>query len=215
MLRVWGRQSSLNVQKVLWLLGELRLEYEHVPAGGPFGRLDEPAFRALNPHARVPVLEDNEIAVWESHTILRYLAAKYGRGRFWNEDPALRARIEGWMDWSQSALQRDFLDGVFWGFFRTPPAQRDTQAVEKSIRRCAEHFRLLDGILDKSQFIVGDEFSLADIPIGTTLYRYYTLDVERPAVPNIERWYRRLQDRPAYREQVMIPFEELRGRLEY
>ncbi len=215
MLKVWGRRSSFNVQKVLWLVGELGLAHQHVPAGGSFGRLDEPAFRALNPHGRVPVLEDGDVAIWESHTILRYLAARYGRGTFWLDDPAERSRVESWMDWSQTSLQPDFLTGVFWGYYRTPDAQRDWPAIRRSLDRCTEHFRLLDGILAARPFLMGEELSLADIPIGTSLYRYFELDIERPELPHVTNWYQRLQQRPAYREHVMVPFAELRGRLDY
>ena len=215
MLKIWGRRNSFNVQKVLWLLGELGLSYEHIPAGGSFGRLDESAFRALNPHGRVPVLQDDSVAIWESHTILRYLAARYGRGSLWLEDPAARAHVECWMDWSQTVLQPDFLDGVFWGYYRTPEAQRDWPAIKKSLARCAEHFQLLDRILAKRPFLTGDRLSLADIPVGTSLYRYFELDIERPDFPDVRAWYKRLQQRPAYRKYVMIPFEELRARLDY
>ena len=215
MLKIWGRRNSFNVQKVLWLAGELGLAYEHIPAGGEFGQLDEVGFRALNPHGRVPVLQDGNLAVWESHTILRYLAARYGRARFWLDDPAERSRVESWMDWSQTALQPDFLNGVFWGYYRTPEAQRDWPAIHKSLARCADHFRLLDTMLATQPFIMGDQLSLADIPIGTSLYRYFELDIERPVLPHVTAWYRRLRQRRAYREHVMVPFAELRGRLDY
>jgi glutathione S-transferase len=215
MLKVWGRRSSFNVQKVLWLIGELRIAHDHIPAGGSFGRLDEPAFRALNPHGRVPVLQDGDLTVWESHAILRYLAALYGDGDFWARDPADRARVDGWMDWSQTSLQPDFLNGVFWGYYRTPDSQRDWQAIRRSVARCAAHFRLLDGVLAEREFVMGDRLSLADIPIGTSLYRYFELDIDRPALPNVEAWYKRLQQRPAFRAHVMVPFDELRGRLDY
>jgi glutathione S-transferase len=215
MLKIWGRRSSFNTQKVLWLVGELGLAHEHIPAGGSFGRLDEPGFRAMNPHGWVPVVEDGETVVWESHACLRYLAARYGHGSFWDDDPARRATVDGWMDWSQTALQPAFLMGVFWGYYRTPEAQRDWPAINKNLARCAEHFRLLDGMLEARPFMMGDRLSLADIPIGTALYRYFELDVERPDLPNVSAWYQRLQQRPAYREHVMLPFAELRGRLDY
>jgi glutathione S-transferase len=214
MLKVWGRRSSFNVQKVLWLVAELGLEHAHIPAGGDFGGLDTPEFLAMNPHGRVPVVDDDGAIVWESHTILRYLAACYGKDRFWPEDPARRGRAEGWMDWAQTVLQPDFLMGVFWGFYRTPEPQRDGPAVRRMLARCARHFRLLDGILAGRSFLCGDRLTLADIPAGTALYRYYELDIERPSVPNVEAWYRRLQARPGYREHVMVPFAELRGRLD-
>jgi glutathione S-transferase len=215
MLRVWGRRSSFNVQKVLWLVGELGLAYQHIPAGGRYGRLDEPTFRALNPHGRVPVLEDGDLEVWESHAILRYLAARYSQGIFWPDDARMRSHVDRWMDWSQTALQPAFLIGVFWGYYRTPEAQRDLPAIRRSLDLCAELLRLLDNVLADRVFLLGDKLSLADIPAGTSLYRYFELDIERPALPNIEAWYRRLQQRPAYHEHVMIPFGELRGRLDY
>src|SRR5665213_2287102 len=125
MLKIWGRSSSFNLQKVMWLVGELGVPHEHIQAGGSHGGLDEPWFRAMNPHGRVPVIDDDGVIVWESHTILRYLAAKYGQGTFWAGDPGERSQAERWMDWSQATLQPDFLMGVFWGFYRTPEPKRN------------------------------------------------------------------------------------------
>lgn len=215
MLKVWGRRNSFNVQKVLWLVGELGLAYDHIQADGSFGGLDEPSFRALNPHGRIPVIEDGDLAVWESHAILRYLAARYGQKDFWADDPATRSHSDGWMDWVQTTLQPIFLTGVFWGYFRTPEALRDWPAIHKNLGLSADLLRLLDHVLADRPFLNGEAFSLADIPAGTSLYRYFELDIERPQLPNVEAWYRRLQERPAYREHVMIPFEDLRGRLDH
>jgi glutathione S-transferase len=215
MLRVWGRRSSFNVQKVMWLVGELELPHEHVDLGGKFGGLDDPAFLAMNPHGRVPVIRDGDAVVWESHTILRYLASRYGGGRFWSDDPAERARVEGWMDWSQTALQPDFLVGVFWGFFRTPEDKRNWPAIRAALARCAVDFGKLDRLLEGRSFLLGETLSLADVTAGTSLYRYFELEIERPSLPHVERWYRTLQQRAAFRQHVMIPFEELRGRLDY
>ena len=215
MLTIYGRKSSFNVQKVMWLVGELNIAHRHVELGGAFGGLDAPEFRALNPHGRVPVIVDGDVTVWESHTILRYLAARYGGSSFWDDDPAVRSQSERWMDWAHTTLQPDFLTGVFWGFYRTPAAQRDTRAVEEKIRRSAQHFQLLDKILADRPFLLGNRLTLADIPAGTHLYRYFNIDIARPRVPNVERWYRTLAERPAYRAHVMVPFSELYGRLEY
>ena len=215
MLTVWGRRSSFNLQKVMWLVGELALAHRHIEAGGRFGGLDTPEFRAMNPHGRVPVIDDHGVIIWESHTILRYLAAQYGRGWFWSDDAGARSEVERWMDWSQTRLQPDFLMGVFWGFYRTPAPQRNLPAVAAKVRACARHFRLLDRILSDRPFLCGDQLTLADIPAATSLYRYFELEIERPSVPNVEQWYRRLQDRPAYRQHVMVPFGELHGRLDY
>jgi glutathione S-transferase len=215
MLKVWGRRSSFNLQKVMWLVGELDLAHEHIDAGGSFGGLDTPEFLAMNPHGRVPVVADGDAAVWESHTILRYIAARHGVGRFWSDDPAARARVEGWMDWSQTSLQPDFLNGVFWGFYRTPEAKRNMTAVNAALARCAGHFGKLDRLLEGQTFMLGETLSLADIAAGTSLYRYFELEIERPSLPHVERWYRTLQARQAYRTHVMIPFGELRGRLDF
>lgn len=215
MLRVWGRRSSFNVQKVLWLVGELGLSHQSIPAGGDFGGLNDTDFLAMNPHGRVPVIDDDGVVVWESHAILRYLAAKYGGPAWWPETPAARAQADGWMDWAQTALQRDFLTGVFWGWYRTPEAQRDPTAIAAALAACARHFTLLDKILADRPFLGGDAPSLADIPAGTHLYRYSELEIDRPKTPNVEAWYARLRERPAYRQAVMIPFGEMKCRLAY
>jgi len=215
MLTIWGRRSSFNVQKVMWLVGELRIEHRRVDAGGQFGGLDTREFRTMNPHGRVPVIDDKGKVVWESHAILRYLAARYGQHQFWSEDAGERSQADRWMDWAQTALQPDFLTGVFWGFYRTPESQRNWPAIREKIARCAVHFQLLDRVLADRRYLSGDALSLADIPAGTSLFRYFGLDLERPSLPHVEAWYDRLRERPAYREHVMVPFTELRGRLDY
>lgn len=215
MLRIYGRRSSANVQKVLWLAAELELVYEHIPAGGLAGGLDTPEFKAMNPHGKVPVIADHGVFVWESHSILRYLAAQYGESRFWRAEPAQRARVDAWMDWSQTIFQPDFLGGVFWGFYRTPEAQRDRPAIDAALQRSAKDLALLDAQLGDRPFVVGKQLSLADIAIGTLLYRYFTLDIPRPSLPKVSAWYERLSARPAYQAHVMLPYEELRARLDF
>lgn len=215
MLKVWGRRSSANVQKVLWLVGELGLPHTHIPAGGDFGGLDDPAFRAMNPHGKVPVIDDGGVVVWESHAILRYLAAVHGGDRFWSADPALRALIDGWMDWAQTALQPAFLGGVFWGFYRTPETDRDTAAVARALDHTVRCLTVIDRQLTDRPFVGGETLSLADIAIGTHLYRWFELEIDRPDLPRLAGWYDRLTARAAYREHVMVPFGELKGRLAF
>ena len=216
MLTVWGRRNSANVQKVMWLVGELGIPHQRVDAGGPFGGLDTPEFTRMSPHRKVPVIDDDGTVVWESHAILRYLAARYGADRLWSDDPAVRAGVDMWMDWTQTTLQPDFLNGVFWGFYRTPEAERNTAAIDRSVARCAIHFQLIDQMLEDGRpHLLGETMTLADIPLGTHLYRYFELEIERPDLPNVEAWYRRLQDRPAYHGHVMVPFDDLYGRLAF
>ncbi|CAN7753354.1 glutathione S-transferase family protein [Caballeronia sp. LjRoot31] len=216
MLQIWGRRNSSNVQKVMWLIGELDLPHEHIPAGGSFGLTQSAEFLAMNPHGRVPVIKDSDgTIVWESHSILRYLAARYGSPRFWSEDAGRRSQADRWMDWSQSSLQPAFLTGVFWGFYRTPEALRNAKSIDENLGRCAQYFQLLDRVLAERPFIAGDSLSLGDIAAGSNLYRYFELDIKRPDLPNVEAWYERLQLRPAFREHVMVPFDELFGRLDF
>jgi glutathione S-transferase len=212
-LKVYGRRSSFNVQKVLWLVDELGIEHEHIPLGGDHGGLETPELRAMNPNGLIPVIDDGGTVVWESHAILRYLAARHCAGRFWSDDPAERARWDQWMDWARG-FQQDFLDGVFWGFYRTPEALRDGRAIERSVARSGEWLGVLNGVLEGRAFILGEELTLADIPAGALLFRYYGIDIARPPLPNVEAWYDRLKARPAYQRRVMVPFEELRGRLD-
>jgi glutathione S-transferase len=214
MRTIWGRRNSFNVQKVLWLADELALDFEHIPAGGSFGGLDTEEFRARNPHQKVPVLQDDEVVLWESQAILRYLAARYGRGRFWSPDPAIESRSDRWVEWSSTTLLPAFTR-LFWGFFRTPEAARNTAAIEKSLADTAHCYALLDEMLSSQPYIAGHDITLADIAAGTPLYRWYHLDIERPNLPHVDAWYRRLQARAAFQTNVMISFEELRGRASF
>jgi glutathione S-transferase len=215
MLKIWGRKNSINVQKVMWAVGELGLPHERIDAGGPFGGLDTDEFRAMNPNARVPVIEDGGVTIWESQAIVRYLAAKYGSGSLWAEDPGTRSLADRWMDWTVADLQPAFIGGVFWNFYRTPEAQRNWPLIRQGIARSAILFGLLDRHLAGKSFIAGDALTIGDIAAGAQCYRYFELEIDRPVIPNVEAWYERLAARPAYHEHVMVPFEDLRGRLAF
>ena len=214
MLTIWGRRSSGNVQKVLWAAGELKLEYKHVPAGGPYGGLNDPEFLKKNPNGLVPVIEDDGMVLWESNAIVRYLTARYGKPPLWPDDPRLRAVADQWMDWSAQTFQPDIL-GVFVAYWRTPEAARNPQRIQTMMDRTLRDLQLLGGVLAQHRFLAGDEFSMADIATGAHLYRFLTMGFSLPKMPNIEAWYAGLTERPAYREHVMVSYEELRGRLTF
>ena len=204
MLKIWGRNNSINVQKVMWTIGELGLEHERIEAGGAFGGLDTSAYGALNANRKVPTIEDGSTVVWESNACVRYLAARYGAGGLWPTDPATRAMADMWMDWQQTSLLAD-MTVVFWGLVRTPEADRDLAAIAAAAERLGGTWRLLDQHLAGRTFVAGDDFTMGDIPVGAACYRYYQLAIERPKLAAIEAWYGRLQERAPFRSHVMIP----------
>lgn len=209
MLKIWGRATSINVQKVMWTVAELELPHERIDVGGAFGGTDTDAYRALNPNGLIPTLEDDGAVVWESHAIVRYLAAKYASGSLWREEPAQRARADMWMDWAQTSVLPD-LTTVFFGLVRTAPAKRDMPRINSAAERLGKTFGLLERALEGRAFLTGDSLSMGDIPVGSTLYRYFEMEFTRPSLPNVQAWYERLQARPAYREHVMVSYESLR-----
>ncbi len=204
MLRILGRDTSSNVQKVLWAAGELGLEFEREDIGGPFGGNDQPDYLALNPNGYVPTLIDGDYTLWESNSIVRYLAATHGAGTLWPADPRVRGSAERWMDW-QIATLSPIMVTVFRGLVRTPPAERDMAAIVAARDGTARLFSMLDAALAGSDYVAGDEFTVGDIPVGIAAYRWYRLDIEREDFRNLERWYRRLTERPAYRQHIMRP----------
>jgi glutathione S-transferase len=213
-LTLWGRASSANVQKTLWALEELGLPYEHRLVGGSYGGLDDPAYRALNPNGLVPTLQDGDLTVWESHATLRYLAATYGHETLWRDDPRQRAIVDQWTDWTATTFQPAWIT-VFWLLVRTPPEQRDAKAIAAAHARTVAALRLLDANLAERDFLAGDALSYADIAAGVALYRWFTMEIDRPAMPGVENWYLRLQQREAFRKVVMVSYAELVGKLAF
>ena len=209
MLKVWGRKTSINVQKVMWVIGELGLAHERIDVGGAFGGLDAPDYLALNPNGVIPTLEDGETVVWESNAVVRYLTSKYDAGGLAPSDLAAKAQADQWMDWHATTLYGDFIT-IFLGLVRTAPSQRDEAAIALAEKATAGHYRLLEQALAGRAYIAGDRLTMGDIPVAATLYRYFTLEIERPSLPNLEAYYARMQERPAYRAHVMVSYEDLR-----
>ncbi len=214
MIEIWGRKNAYNVQKIIWALHELNLDYIHHDVGSTPGELNTDEFLAKNPHASIPVIRDKSEFIWESNTITRYLSASYGKNTLWAENPTIRSRAERWMDWELATLQPDFID-LFWGYYRTPEKERDITKVEVSKSRCERHFQKLDQHLKAQPFVAGESFTMGDIPCATGLYRYFSmgLDVERPV--HLFSWYKRLSERVAFQECIMTPYNELKGRVQF
>ncbi len=204
MLRIWGRENSSNVKKVLWCAEELELAYERIPAGGKQGVVDEPAYRALNPNGLVPTIEDDGLVLWESNAIVRYLAARYGEGVLWQGDPVRRAGADRWMDFSNSSLAAPYRD-LMVNLVRSPPERRDMAVVEASVARMGHMLGHVDAALAEQPYLSGETLGIGDIPAGTLAQAWFALPIARPELPNLAAWFARLSERPAYRKAVLIP----------
>ena len=207
MSKIWGRNTSSNVQKAMWAVGELKLPCERIDVGGAYGKTKDPFYLAMNPNSLVPTLEEDDgFTMWESNSIVRYLAAKYGPGNLEPTDPNARARAGSWMDW-QISVAAPAVTPVFWGLVRTPPEKRDAAAIEAGKVKSMAAMKILDAQLAKSAFVVGDALSMGDIPVALMAYRFRRLVPERPGLDNLERWFTAIEQRPAFKEHVLaIPF---------
>jgi glutathione S-transferase len=204
MLKIWGRRNSINVQKVLWCCGELGLPYERVDAGMQFGVNDTPEYRAMNPNGLIPTIEDEGLVLWESHAIVRYLARRHGMGSLFPADEKVAADADRWMEWYSTTLW-PAMRPVFWNLVRIPPEKRNLAEVSDNRAKLLDYFGIVDRELARKAYMAGTSFSMGDIPLGVTAFRWFNLPLERPAMANLERWYGRLCERPAFREHCMAP----------
>jgi glutathione S-transferase len=202
MLQLKGRTNSSNVMKALWVLDEIGLEYDREDVGGQFGKNRETPYLSLNPNGRIPTIIDGDLVLWESNSIVRYLASKHSLGTLCPADPADRARCEMWMDWQLTELVMDMVP-VFHGLIRKPPEERDREAIDAARDSWAGKWKILDDHLSRNAYVGGDSFTMADIPIGPIAYRWYELPIEREDFTNLKRWYDALCERPAFRAHVM------------
>jgi glutathione S-transferase len=204
MVRVLGRANSINVQKVMWCAAELGITVERHDIGMQFGGNDTPEYLAKNPNGLIPTLEDGELTIWESNTIVRYLADTYAQGEWALATSADRARASQWMDWYLTTIHAP-LSVVFRNLIRTPEPERDMDAVNQAITTVNKLWMVLDMHLGRHDYVLGEHLSIGDIPAGCAVYRWYSMDVERPEMPNLVAWYQRLQDRDAFCTHVMMP----------
>jgi glutathione S-transferase len=201
-LKVWGRVNSVNVKKALWCIDELGLPYERVDAGLQFGVVQTPEYRKMNPMSLVPTIDDDGFIVWESHTIVRYLAEKYGKGVLRPMELEPRTLANQWMDWAFT-FQASVRD-AFWNLIRTPAEKRDAKAIEASRVKSGQLAAILDAALAERLYVAGT-FTMGDIPIGAEVQRWIRLPLERPKLPHLEAWFGRLCARPAFKKNVDIP----------
>ena len=204
MLKIWGRTNSVNVKKALWAMEELGLKYQRIDAGMQFGVTKTPEYVKMNPNSLVPTIDDDGFVLWESHAIVRYLAAKRGAGSLWPTDPEARADADRWMDWTHS-FAREFQRPVFWPLVRTPPEQRDLKAIAQACSKCAELLAIPNEVLKTRAYLAGTALTMGDLPLGCHVQLWMRLPIERPKQAGIEAWFKRLCERPAYRKIVDIP----------
>ncbi|MEP5759007.1 MAG: glutathione S-transferase N-terminal domain-containing protein [Litoreibacter sp.] len=210
-VKLWGRATSINVQKVAWVVAELELPCTRIDAGGAFGGLDDPSYVALNPNKRVPTLIDGEIALWESNAIARHLVNAYGKSTpLAHKNAQAQAQADMWMEWFQNNIYANFI-ALFYQEVRLPPSQRDGIKRDRALDALCKSLDLFDANLDDREYILGDQLTLGDIPTGSCLYRFFTMDIQRPQFRNLERYYDNLVNRQSYRNAVMIDYSTLRG----
>ncbi len=203
-LRIWGRLSSVNVQKVVWTARELELPFERIDAGGAFGGNRTPEYLRMNPNGKIPVIDDDGFVLWESNAIVRYLAAKHGEGSLWPADPRRRADADRWMDWQATELTPAMRD-AFMQLIRTAPEHRAPALIEASNAATEALMTILDDHLAGRRYLTGDAFTVGDIAAGAAVHRWFGLPQPHAPRPNVERWYRQLMTRPATGGVLTLP----------
>jgi glutathione S-transferase len=206
MLKIWGRATSSNVQKVLWTCTELDIAFERVDWGGPFGGNKDPAYLAMNPTGLVPTVQDGALVIWESNTIIRYLCATRGGAHLHPSEPARRTAVERWMDWQLASLAQP-MGVLLMGYYRTPAERRDPKALEAARLRAVELWSIVERQLEGGPYIAGTDFTLADIALGMFGYRWHVYPIERPSLPRLKAWYERVAERDGFKTHIARPLE--------
>lgn len=213
-ITLYGRHTSYNVQKVLWLLDDFELAYRHIEFGSNPSDTETASFAKLNPMRKVPVLVDGEHVLWESNTILRYILNRYAVGDWKQQDAYQISLYERWMDWSQTYLEPAFV-GVFWGYYRTPVELHDKTKISDSLGICMKALSILNDQLSKTEYLAGNTISLADVSVGVFLYRLDEIDLEITFPEHVGAWYGRLKNCEGFQRWAMSDFSSLKGRLQY
>ena len=203
-LRIWGRMSSINVQKVVWTACELGLAFERIDAGGAFGGNRTPEYLRMNPNGKIPVIDDDGFVLWESNAIVRYLAAKHGAGTLWPNDLRQRADADRWMDWHATELM-PAMRNAFMQLVRAAPESRSQKLIDESNAATEPLMAILDEHLGGRHFLCAQQFTVADVAVGASVHRWFGLPQPHAPRPNVQGWYRRLMTRPAVAGVLTLP----------
>ena len=203
MIAIYGRATAWNVRKVLFFLEDVGIPYERLDYGRGFSPTNTPEFLALNPNALVPVLADGSTVIWESHTILRYLAAKNGPESYYPSNLERRALADQWLDWKIAHITQAIRPLFFRHFLKM--GEFTDREVQEGEAECVRLFTILDGQLGKTgAYVTGSDITIADSSIGMAVHRWLTLPLKRPALPNVERYYETLSRLPSYGKTIKI-----------
>ncbi len=223
MLTIWGRPTSARTQKVLWALAETGIEFELILASAtmgpdgsvengskPYGIVDTPEYRAMNPNGTVPTIKDSDFSLWESNSIIQYLAMKYAPDLMYGDDLETFASASRWMDWEGNVFL-PHQHTLVMNLVRLPPAERNPDAVENARQALLGPLGIIENQLARSPFIAGDQFTMGDIPVGMRVHRWFLFDLETPELPNLRRWYDVIRQRPAFLQHIADPALHLSG----
>ena len=213
MLQVLGRNNSINVRKVLWACAALNLPFENENWGVAPKLLTDPSFLALNPNGLVPVLKDGDFVLWESNSIIRYLANRYESEqldeqppehrlhrphRLYPVDPQSRAQVDRWIDWQATDLNQAWVYS-FMALVRHSPAHADAEALRVSNEKWTKQMRIMEAQLTQTgAYIAGAHFSLADIPVALSVNRWFSTPFERADLPAVSDYFERLRAQPGF-----------------
>jgi glutathione S-transferase len=200
-ITIWGRDTSANVHKILWLCHAMNIEYDRIDLGGPFGGNRQPEYLAKNPNGLVPTIEDGSVILWESNAILRYLVnSRGGHETLYPSDAVARAKVEQWMDWQSASFGP--MGVLLIGLYRTPPEQRNVTALEEARLKTLALFEIIEKQLTTNPYICGSDFTLADICLATLVYRWHRFPIKRPPLPRLALYNQRLGEHAEYRKFV-------------
>jgi len=204
LIHLYGRKNSINVQKVSWALCELNLDFKWHDENGKFGTVNVKNYEKLNPQLIVPTLDHHGHIITQSNGIVRYLYRKYTNTYTISkaEDIAI---AEQWMEFQTTDLQLN-MTPVFWGLVRNPPEDRDQGLIDKNIKLLNQKFEIFDKFLSDREYILNNQFGMADIIMGVASFRYNSLPIQRPNLSNFQYWYQRINDRECFKKNILGTF---------